>query len=752
LIAGLAAAVGGPEPVGDNWLSTIIVTVVTASVCWIGSRAPRLFLSWMVLIAGVSTLWPPALVVAGGAFALVQLGERSVPLLDDRSPHAATVSAVLAGLAMVLASHSDLAGFLGASTIVAVTIGLLIAGTGLARSERRVRGITGLVALAAVVGAVVASVAFAGLTVSVTDEFSEAEQLVRDGLKQLRDADLSGAAASFRQASDQFERADDRLASPFGAAAAAVPVIAQHRSAATVLSHRAAEATGQVAELLEGLGSDALSLVDSRVDLDSAEAFGVALEDIQVTLQSLDDDIERVSSPWLLPTAASRLDSLRAEIDEQRARAEMARRVTDALPVMLGGEGERVYLLLFTTPAEARGLGGFTGNWAEITADDGLITVSDFGRSDELDDAAPAGTRTLSGPTEWLQRYGEFGFTNNVGGTVGADPFKNITMSPLMSSTGQVVAELYPQSGGRGLDGVFAADVYVLAELLRLTGPIDVTATGDTIDSKNAARFLLNKQYSLPNKDERIDSIAEASNVVIERLLAGGVEVTPKRLLRVLGPMAEQGRLAGWAAESDEQAMLLEIGLGGTMQPLGTDDAVTMAFNNAAGNKIDYFLEAAGRYEASVRADGTIEGVFEVTLENTAPAQGQPRYVIGNAIDAPSGTNQTLVSIYTALPASDLTVDGVEVSARTGVEAGYFVTDALVLVPPGESRTVQLRVSGRFDVADGYSLLVRSPPTVGSSPITVDVTVVDDSGERTISETMETAGVRLIDIELTPPG
>ena len=484
LAAGFASALGGPQPVGDNWLSTMLVTVVTAGVCWVGSSAPRLFLGWMVLIAGVSTLWLPALVIAGGVFTLVQLGERSVPILDDRSPHAATVSAVLAGLAMVLASHSDLEGFLGASTVVGVSIGLLIVVAGLARGERHVRRIAGVVALTAIVGAVVASLAFAGLSLSVTDEFSDGEQLVRNGLKQLGDADLSGAKASFRQASHQFERADNRLGSPIGSVAAAVPVVAQHRSAATVLSNRAAAATGHVAELLDGLGSDALSLVDSRVDLDSAAAFDVALEDIHLTLQSLESDIERVSSPWLLPAVTSQLDDLRAEIGEQSTRAEMARRVSEALPAMLGGEGERRYLLLFTTPAEARGLGGFTGNWAEITADDGRITVSDFGRSDELDDAAPAGTRTLSGPPEWLERYGEFGFTNGVGGTVGADPFKNITMSPFMSSTGQVVAELYPQSGGRELDGVFAADVYVLAELLRLTGPLDVTGADGEIDTK----------------------------------------------------------------------------------------------------------------------------------------------------------------------------------------------------------------------------------------------------------------------------
>ena len=35
-------------------------------------------------------------------------------------------------------------------------------------------------------------------------------------------------------------------------------------------------------------------------------------------------------------------------------------------PQMLGAEGVRRYFIAFTTPAEARGMGGFMGNWAVI--------------------------------------------------------------------------------------------------------------------------------------------------------------------------------------------------------------------------------------------------------------------------------------------------------------------------------------------------------------------------------------------------
>ena len=51
---------------------------------------------------------------------------------------------------------------------------------------------------------------------------------------------------------------------------------------------------------------------------------------------------------------------------------------------MLGANGKRVYFIAFTTPAEAHGLGGYMGNWAEITMDQGHISVTGFGRTADL--------------------------------------------------------------------------------------------------------------------------------------------------------------------------------------------------------------------------------------------------------------------------------------------------------------------------------------------------------------------------------
>ena len=115
---------------------------------------------------------------------------------------------------------------------------------------------------------------------------------------------------------------------------------------------------------------------------------------------------------------------------------------------MLGGDGPRTYFVAFTTPAEARGLGGFMGTWAELRADDGRLEVDPNGSDRRADrrrmGAAPP---VLDGPADYLARYGRFGAGVD-GEPVAVDFWSNVTMSPDFPSITEVFAQLYPASGG----------------------------------------------------------------------------------------------------------------------------------------------------------------------------------------------------------------------------------------------------------------------------------------------------------------
>jgi len=70
-------------------------------------------------------------------------------------------------------------------------------------------------------------------------------------------------------------------------------------------------------------------------------------------------------------------------------------------------------------------------------------------------------------------------------------------MSPQFPSAAEVMASLYPQSGGSEVDGVFAVDADVLAALLEFTGPVQVAGRAEPITAENARQFMLLDQHVL---------------------------------------------------------------------------------------------------------------------------------------------------------------------------------------------------------------------------------------------------------------
>ncbi len=151
------------------------------------------------------------------------------------------------------------------------------------------------------------------------------------------------------------------------------------------------------------------------------------------------------------------LDDLRADIAKQQVRGQQALNVVREAPAMLGGDGKRVYFIAFLTPAEIRGGGGFMGNWAELTIDNGKIKMTGFGRHTTLYQAGIPDAKAVTGPAGWIEHWASYGILR---ANLNATPvvWSNITISPNFPDTAQVISQLYPQSGGQRLDGVISMD------------------------------------------------------------------------------------------------------------------------------------------------------------------------------------------------------------------------------------------------------------------------------------------------------
>ena len=718
VVAGLVALGSTASPTGAPAIDAVMIVAVVAAVTWTSAWAP-----WWIptaaagVAATVSFSWIPGVAAAiafvvGGSLASVR---RSGPV----------VQAVVTGVALNALIRSDFQPFFGASAVVGVTVGLVVLVAGVIGQAPSVRRPTSFVAVA-LAAVTVAIVAMFGASMLVARaNLENGNELARRGLSQLALGDISSAQRLFERAAASFDSADSNASGPWSQPARLVPVLAQHRAALSVVSSTSASSLGEIAEQLSAVDLGELRVSQGRIDLGAIEALVGPVERLRAEVDALWSVLAEAQDPWLIEPVRDRLIDLADEVAAERDRIDQMADVIERAPEMLGADGPRVYLVAFTTPVEARGHGGFFGNFAEIHADDGLITLEEFGRNTALNRRGSR-PRTVTGPDDWLGRYARFGFDSGPDGTVGESPWQNVTMSPHFPSTGAVMAELYPQSGGRAVDGVFAVDVESVAALLRFTGPIRVEEQAVTLYPGNAARYLLIEQYRIDDRADRIDLLDSVSREVIERLLDDSFP-GPVALGRTFGPLVAEGRVTGYSVHESDQLLFEQLGMSGALPSPDAGDVVAVSLNNTGGGKIDYFLEVAMDYRVSAVDETSTGADLVLSLTNSAPTTGWPDYVIGNLVDLPIGTSRLWVSVHTGRTVVAVTVDGEPVGFEVVEEAGLSAIGVLVELPSGATHTLEFGFGADpIPLTDESRTYVRTPPAV--LPFATTVTLTNSEG------------------------
>lgn len=737
VVAGVVAAFGGLHPTAFGPVDALLVVVGATAVVWAMAAMPW----WVglaaatIVTAAATTWWVVAIgVVAVGAAAALGVVREPLPLA--RAGIAALVIQVAARLDGIGPVHT-----FGLTAALGVGVVLVAAGFGFRRHTHHQRvimwwvlGGVGMYFAVSLVGLVVASVI-------AEDSLREGNREARAGLEHFTAGDLVDAAESFANAARNFADAHADLSQPWTQPARLVPVVAQHRNAAASLTGDGAIACARIADVLRVVDYSALSPTDGRIDIDAVRALEAPLREVAAAIGSLDDTLDRSDSQWLFPVVSNRIDSLRDEVAKQRRGADNAVAAVEHAPAMLGADGVRTYFVAFTTPVEARASGGFMGNWAELTIDDGQISMTRFGRTLELNDVP--GTRTLPDVSdEYVANYGTFIFSDRAKRIVGPAAWSNITTSPHFPTVAATIADLYPQSGGTEVDGVFMLDVYAVARLMAISGPVTVDlADGTTLEltTDNAAQYLLTDQYATTDEEGRRDALEIVARTTLDQLL-NTTFPAPPQVAELMSPMAHEGRLTAWATREAEQDIFQRLRIAGELPevvtPLDADgrpaldsfgdtafgDGFTFAFTNATGNKIDNYLDGTATYDVVVdRERGTVDGTLTLTIRNSSPTSGWSEGIIGNELGLPVGTNRTWLSVYTALPITRYTVDGREQPVRPTTERGWWVASNVFDIEADDAITVVVSVRGYIDDADDYRVTVRNPPLV--RPFTIDVTL-----------------------------
>ncbi|MGR6971725.1 DUF4012 domain-containing protein [Streptomyces cynarae] len=406
-------------------------------------------------------------------------------------------------------------------------------------------------------------------------------------------------------------------------------------------------------------------------------------------------------STWL-PTA----DRARAALAQQIDR--LAPLMTDAsvaarvLPPMLGTQGERRYFLAFQNVAEARGTGGLPGAFAVLRADRGHLSFERFGNNTEIEkDAAKADVDL--GP-EFAARYR------------GSDPahvWPNSSMSPHFPYAARIWAAAWREHTGEKVDGAIAVDPVTLSRFLRVTGPAHM-ADGTELTADNVVDLTERVSYArYEDVARRKAFFVDAARAAAGPLMAAADDVRRLPALLVAGYDAQQnGRLKVWSAHAEEQRVLETRPYSGTL-PDTPGPFAGLVVNNAAGSKLDYYLDRSLVWEATGCVAGQHAVTATVTLTNRAPTSGLPGYVTLRADQPPyrtrPGDNRLLVSYYagTGATLTGATLDGRPVPLAPSVERRHSVFTLDLELPARSHRTLVLHLLEPR--AEGTPTLLRQP-------------------------------------------
>ena len=552
----------------------------------------------------------------------------------------------------------------------------------------------------------------------------------RGALDAAKIADANGAAKQFHQAADALRSAQNTLDSSAAIIGRFLPIVGPNVRSAQALAINGAEVASSAADAVATVDFNQMRTPDARIDVQRLANLRQPVNRVQRSVDRALDAITGAQGTWIVPKLATQALSFQRQLEDAKQSTGNAKQLLDALPELLGLHGPRRYLLVVPSPAEARGSGGLIGNYGEITAVNGTVSLSHFGRTYELNDnGVPASQRVLKARADYIRRYSPF----DVGRL-----WQNVTMSPDFASSAEAMASLYPQSGGSTIDGVISADPFALAALLRITGPVSVDGWPEPITADNAARVLLYDFYAQLSPDrnvERIDLQQQVAQLTWSRLFTGPIP-SPQTLGSSLGAVAKARHLQLWATRPEEQRFLRHLGADGSMGPLA-DDGFAAVTNNAGANKIDWYLHRTVSYDASVDLDtGAIESVATVEMTNEAPSSGVADYLIANTAvpPAPPGTSVQYLSLYSPLELQAVSLDGKPFAIHADRELGRNVYSGWVRIAPGATATVVATFARTGKVNIGtYSVELGCQPLVNDDSADVRVRIKNPTTRDRIS-------------------
>ena len=357
-------------------------------------------------------------------------------------------------------------------------------------------------------------------------------------------------------------------------------------------------------------------------------------------------------------------------------------RAAEIAPPLLGVDEPKRYFVAILNPNESRGVGGFLGTWAIMTADSGRLTVEEVGSNNDLPSFT---TLPIDLGDDFPAHYGD-----------GAGNIANFNISPHFPDAARLWLASWEQKTGERLDGALSADVVALGQLVTASGGSVRLPDGGSLTGAELTEFALAGIYEkFPDEaqsTERKEYQEAVARDAAKAVTAGAAE-NPEAMATALATAISERRVLAWVADKDLQARIIKTPLGGS---LAVPDGPHVAFVaiNSSMSKLDTYLKRSVRYDVGRCPDerGRVRSRVTVTLTSAIPKGADlPAYVIANAKVGPDGPiNSVLAQLHLPNGAKilDVQVDGEPAAYSPFTEQGRTSLVLDIVLPPREARTI----------------------------------------------------------------
>ena len=711
-VAVIAAAAAGAllfdaAPTGTPLVDAVERGLLFGVVTFAASRCPSPVLVWATAVCTVATVGTGWLFVSAVAVLCAVASFR-------RSSWSPAISAVAGGLAVAAVCSFDLVGAPWANVVAAVVAVAPVVVSAWWGLERRPRRIVGFAMVVLVLAIGISGVAATWVVYGQRDSIRRGVDAISAGATQLEAGNGTSASVEFDRASVELRAVDDALSTWWIAPLRAVPAVAHNLDVGAAGLADGAQLASVASDLAPAIDEAAFGNQGPGVDLVALSALEQPAARGVAAVAAVDGRLSQPPSPWLVePLGDLRADAAVATSAILREAA-LAQLALEEVPVLLGVDGPRRYLMLLGNPAEARDVGGHLGNFAELSVDNGSVELVAVGRPNDLardsTSLTDAGSSALDAAPQSLQQMQPVVFPQNWGA------------HPDFGEVASLAAGLFESATGRPVDGVLYADPIALAPMLQITGPVQVPGSDFVVDHTNVVDFLVRDQY-LQFGDT--NSANAAVSGLIEQIFDRLSEATlpgPRRMADLFGPLASSGRLQFVSLHDGEERLPDALGLSGSVAAADGGDLLGVVARNAGQNKIDAFASRSTEVNTEWdRETGAVRTTVTVTIRNNGDATSG-RDLSGNGAGAPWGTNLSDLAVITPHELRSVRVDGAEVAGHSLLEGALWRHTATLSIPADGEQMVEFEVEGSIEAGDRYDLTLIGQPLVGDHFVRLGVT------------------------------